>query len=74
MRDELENPMAVGDYYDVCSRCGALLASGSWYHTYGIGRKRRCLCADCEEGEEENDVGDETGTGEQGDPGPAGDQ
>lgn len=58
--------MAVGDYYNVCSRCGALLAGGSWYHAYGTGKRRRCICADCEEREEENDVGNETGEGEQG--------
>lgn len=57
MRSELENPMVVGDYYGTCDACGAALTRGSWYHSFGTGNRRRLLCADCEEREEENNEG-----------------
>lgn len=44
MRNELENPMVIGDYYRVCERCGtALLSVWEWE------RRRASLCPDCDQ-------------------------
>lgn len=42
MRNELENPMVLGDYYRVCERCGtALLSIWEWE------RRQASMCPDC---------------------------
>lgn len=55
MRDDLENPMVVGDYYSqlklyaVCAECGSPIYEGDFFHI--IGKKGSSsitkICDDC---------------------------
>lgn len=53
MRNELENPMVVGDYYeqpkiyDACAECGGPIYEGDWFHIVGRGLNAMKVCDEC---------------------------
>jgi len=53
MTSELENPMAIGDYYEeakvyaYCDECGEAIYEGDWFHIIGHGDEALKVCDQC---------------------------